>query len=86
MIGMYVQPQKIRESNMIKAAFNLVRALCAGILGLALGFLLADEVSQRMVRAELRDACKSQYNAQIPPELQEGLANMVEFKCRSAIP
>lgn len=71
---------------MLNAVVTVIKGISVAILGLCFGYLLADELSQRALRAELRDACITEYNSQLPPEVQDAMKNLVAFKCRSAIP
>jgi len=56
------------------------------ILAIAFGIILGDEVSERLLKQKLRQACYEQMTGNIPAEMLDSVSIVVEYKCRNAIP
>ncbi len=65
---------------------KLLYRVCAGLIGLALGVILGDELNQRLDRARLRSSCYEFNLAQAGGVLSPGDELRVEVSCRQAVP
>lgn len=62
------------------------RLAAFAILAIAFGVILGDEVSERLLKQKLRQACYEQMAGGIPQEMLDAAAIVIEYKCRNAIP
>ena len=56
------------------------------VLGGAIGYLIGDEIQNRMQRAHLRQLCYIQQADELPDSPNEMQDAVIQYRCRNAIP
>lgn len=64
--------------EVIRIASDIIIALC-------LGYLLADEVNERMLRRQLRLVCQEQFSV-MQGSIDEQKALLIKHQCRQIVP
>jgi hypothetical protein len=56
------------------------------LVGIALGYIIGDEIEQRKLRADLRSLCAEEFVARMGEPENEMAELIVAYQCRNAIP
>ena len=86
MIGIFVQQhQKENDMQKLLAAGPVLKAISYALLIAGGGYVLGDEIAQRLERATMRSACYGLQVAQIP-QMNDLVELSIRHKCRVNIP
>lgn len=69
-----------------ETALKLVKGIAYLLLCAVGGFIVGDELADRLERSNLRSACHEEMAAKIGQEPNKEQALYISFQCRSAIP
>jgi hypothetical protein len=64
----------------------ILKIACFALVGLALGYIVGDEIEQRKLRADLRAICAEQFVERMGEPESELAELVVKYQCRNAIP
>ena len=70
----------------LTVASLVIKCIAYLAVGLALGYILGDEINQRKLRADLRQVCAEQFVEKMGKPENELAELIVQYQCRNAIP
>lgn len=90
MIGIPVPRTDKKGSSMFKSVLDIAlkvsQLVCYVVLAGMVGYIIGDEIHQRVTRMKLRDACYAQSLERAGGQVDEFGHLVITFQCRNAIP
>lgn len=70
----------------LELGLEVLKGFVYCLVGMCLGYIIGDEIQQRHLRAELRNACYEESVRRLGQDPDKLQNLVIEYQCRNAIP